>query len=331
MNPRLVQYLAELASHLRLNPARERQVLREVYTHLEERVRDLEAQGHSSAEAIRRATESFGKPQSFARAIYEVYNTGTWKDAILAATPYVLVAFLFGLHLWQSSGWLIVFLTTSVAVTLISSLRGRPIWVFPWAGFCLVLPLASGIIAGAAVLEAGKSLWQGKDVALPLWVVLGLLAYIPLAAWMIISALLRVIRRDWLYASLMLLPFPILVRWLLSLQVEGSSLTYNTPFFSPGADAAIAVVFLLLAHLPVLFVRLRHRTWKIAALVLATPPAFIVAAYNTPGSTNILALLFLAILSVLFLLTPALWDLAIGRRAQRRSGSHWVERTLSGA
>jgi hypothetical protein len=64
--------------------------------------------------------------------------------------------------------------------------------------------------------------------------------------------------------------------------------------------------------------------------VVATPPAFIAAAYSTPGSTNVLALLFLAVLAVLFLLTPAVLDLTLARRSHRgRAGlSRWAERAL---
>ena len=47
---RLVNYLEELSAHLRLDPLRERQLLREMHTHLEDRVADLRTQGRSLEE-----------------------------------------------------------------------------------------------------------------------------------------------------------------------------------------------------------------------------------------------------------------------------------------
>ena len=38
----------------------------------------------------------------------------------------------------------------------------------------------------------------------------GLLVYAALALWLVVSVLVRVVRLDWTYASLMLLPIPIL-------------------------------------------------------------------------------------------------------------------------
>ena len=72
-------------------------------------------------------------------------------------------------------------------------------------------------------------------------------------------------------------------------------------------------MFLGLAALPVLFVRLRQRRLKIAALVLGTPPSVIVASVSIPGSWELPGLLFFAALSVFFVLTPALLDMKMGR------------------
>lgn len=328
MVPGLVRYLEDLSLHLRLDSRREGRIIREMYSHLEDRVLDLEREGLSREQAVQEATRGFGKPQAVAQEMYRVHSTGSWADALLAATPHVGVFLLFALQLWQSFAWLAAFLTASVAVTLIGWWRGKPQWMYPWAGYSLALPLVSGMIAAVAVGRGGWGMLHGQALALPLWMYAGLLAYIPLSLWMLLSAVRRVIRRDWTFASLMILPFPILVRWILSLQVEGSALVYGRPAFAPEADTAIALVFLCLAAMPILFVRLNQRRLKIAALVAATPPSFIVAAANMPGSWGVPWLLLFSLVPVLFLLAPALVDMKLGRGSSHYHAS--LERRIEG-
>ena len=333
MVPELVRYLEDLSLHLRLNPLRERQVIREMYTHLEDRVRDLEERGQSRQEAVAEATNKFGKPVAVAQELSHVHSDRSWGNAALAAAPYVGVFFLFALHAWQSLPWLCVFLSVSVGTTLAGWWRGKPQWMYPWAGFSLLIPMVTGIIAIGAAWQEGAAFLRGEGMGVPAWALLGLLAYIPFSLWMLISVMLKVIRFDWLMASLMLLPFPILVRWMLSLQFEGSALAYNRTAFDPDADLIVALVFLVLAALPVLFVRVLHRPAKIAALVLVTPPSFIIAAYNTPGNSDFWALTLFAILALLVLLLPAFLDWRVGRgsTSYRNSRSRWAEQTLSDA
>ena len=226
MVPGLAKYLEDLSRHLRLDPLRERQIIREIYTHLEERVQDLEGRGRPREEAVEEATRGFGRPKALAEEIEQVHNSGRWADAALAAMPYLAVSFLFAFNLWQSFAWLTVFLAVSVGMTLLGWWRGKPHWMYPWAGYSLALPLVSGIIAVAAVGQGGWGLLRGDGLALPLWVYGGLLLYIPLSLGMLLSVMRQVVRRDWIFASLMILPFPILARWILSLQVEGSALVY---------------------------------------------------------------------------------------------------------
>jgi hypothetical protein len=150
---------------------------------------------------------------------------------------------------------------------------------------------------------------------------------------MVVSVILKVVRFDWLMASLMLLPFPILTRWMLSLQFEGSALAYNRTAFAPEADLVVALVFLVLAALPVLFVRAQQRPVKIAALVLVTPPSFIVAAYNTPGNSEFWAIALFALLALLVLLLPAFLDWRVGRGSSgyKSTRARWAEQILSDA
>ncbi|MBI3744781.1 MAG: hypothetical protein HY261_10930, partial [Chloroflexi bacterium] len=98
----------------------------------------------------------------------------------------------------------------------------------------------------------------------------------------------------------------------------------------PGSNGSVALVFLALALLPVLFVRSGHRWLKIVALVVAMPLAFIVTAYSIPGTTWLPALILLSIISVLFLLTPLVLDYTVGKHSSRARTAHglWTENAL---
>lgn len=333
MVPELVRYLEDLSLHLRLNPLRERQVIREMYTHLEDRVRDLEEAGRSRDLAVAEATSKFGTPVAVAQELSHVHSDRSWGNALLAAAPYAGIFLLFALHAWQSLPWVCVFLSVSVVMTLIGWWRGKPQWMYPWAGFALLIPMVTGIIAIGAVWKDGNAYLNGDLAKVPGWALLGLLIYIPFSLWMLISVMIKVIRFDWLMASLMLLPFPILTRWMLSLQFEGSALAYNRTAFNPEADLVVALVFLVLAALPVLFVRIQQRPVKIGALTLVTPPSFIVAAYNTPGKSEFWALALFALLALVVLMLPALLDRRVGRGSSgyKSNQARWAEQILSDA
>ena len=169
MIPGLVRYLEEISVHLRLNPLREKQVLRELYTHLEERVEEFEEEGRPHDTAVREATRTFGSPRLVAQEMYHVHGLGTWVSAAIASVPYIAVAFLFALHLWTSLAWLAAFMTVSVLVTLLGWWKGKPPWMYPWAGFSLVLPIGSGFIAAGAFWRDATALVSGGNAELPLW------------------------------------------------------------------------------------------------------------------------------------------------------------------
>ena len=330
MVPELVKYFEDLSVHLRLSPVKERELIREMHTHLEDRIQDLQEQGRSRAEAVEEATRGFGRPETVAKEVYEVHAVGTWGAALLAATPYAAVFLLFSAQLWQSLIWLSVFMTVSVVVTLVGWWHGKPQWMYPWAGYALLLPLVSGITAFTSVGREGVALLAGEGLTLPIWALLGLLVYVPLAAWMLLSVMVKVIRYDWIFASLMLLPFPILARWMLSLQLEGNALAYKRASFEAGTDVAVAFVFLSLALLPIIFVRVRQRRIKIAGLVVAAPLSFLAAAQHMPGYNSFLGLLPFAVLAVAFLLVPAVVDGKVGRKSPqyRRALSSWSDGAL---
>ncbi len=58
--------------------------------------------------------------------------------------------------------------------------------------------------------------------------------------------------------------------------------------------------------------------WRsVVALIVATPPSFIAAAYNILGHFELPGVLLFVVLSVLMLLAPAFLDTRVGRSSPR--------------
>lgn len=300
MSTELDRYLDGVRARLRLGSSAKRGVIREIYTHLQDRVEELRERGLSEDEAGEAATRFLGSPELVCHEIYQVYSQGSWRQALLAALPHSLFAMLFALHWWQNIAWLSILLASILGVTAYGWRRGKPDWLFPWLGYSLV-PV---IIAGAFLLYLPTG-----------WSWLAIIAYLPLALWLLFSIARQTIERDWLYGSLMLLPIPIMAIWVLALEWETGFLT--SPRL-PLLDAApwIALSFLTLAIAAATFVRLRQRWLKTGALLTAEILLLIMAALLSKSGLGFVGWLILASLSLGLLLSPALLERRLGREGK---------------
>jgi len=137
-------YLEELQSHLAVDMLTEREILREVRTHLEEVVTEEVARGQDPAEAARLAVGRFGEARAVAREMESVHGNSV-LEALLSTTIPVALALAFkwvGLPLIQSyqAGQHLsapVLLVTLAALALLTPglfLRrwrlGFPAWLF---------------------------------------------------------------------------------------------------------------------------------------------------------------------------------------------------------
>ena len=88
----------------------------------------------------------------------------------------------------------------------------------------------------------------------------------------------------------------------------------------------------MLAALPMIFVRVSRRRFKIAALMIAAPVAFIAAAQNISGAMSLPALVLSTALAVILLLVPAFLDSRVGRGSPsyRAVASRETQNALSG-
>lgn len=287
MREELKEYLRVVAYRLKLDTASRREVLREIYCHLEERTEELMRGGMAEKEAVKRAMQSFGLPQTVAREFYQAHSQGGWVQALVAALPHFLASLLFAFHLWQQPLWLFFLSLMAWVMVAYGWKHGKPAWLFPWLSYSL-LPL----------LGVGLFLFL-----FPPWSYLGLLAYIPVIWWLLSSIAVQTIKRDWLYASLLLLPYPILTGWLLALRSGGSFSQHLAR-----AEPWIALSFFGLGLTVVSFIRTSQRRLKTGVLLTPELAILVLLALTAGSFSRALGLLLLALLTLGLLLSPRLLE-----------------------
>jgi hypothetical protein len=293
--PTKSNYTDSLKHHLRLKATIKSDVVREIRTHLEDKRHELVKSGLSEKEAISAATMVMGSPQLVARQIYEVYSQGSWFQAIFAALPHLLVAAFFALHWWQNTFWLLGILVGVIGAVIYGWCHGRPAWLFPWLGYCLIPVIAVGVLL--IYLPSG-------------WTWLAATAYVPLALLIIFSVTKQITREDWLFASLMLLPIPImlgwiLALWMLALERENGFLSYEQLYeFAP----LIAFSFAVLALTVAAFIRVRQRWAKVGVLLTLEILVLIIVVLGGKSSINFGGWLALVLLAVILILGPAVLE-----------------------
>jgi hypothetical protein len=301
--PTKSNYIDSLKDHLRLDTTTENNVVREIHTHIEDKKRELIESGLSERQATAAATRLMGSPEIVARQIYEVYSQGSWLQAIFAALPHLLIAAFFALHWWQNTLWLLGILIAVVGTVFYGWFHGKPAWLFPWLGYCLLPVIAVGILL--IYLPGG-------------WAWLAASAYVPLALIIVFSVTKKITRKDWVFASLMLLPIPImlgwiLVLWFLALEHENGFLSYEQLYeFAP----LIALSFAVLALTVAAFIRVRQRWLKVGVLLTLEIFVLVIMALTGKSSINMGGWLSLVLLAVILVLGPALLE------RHRRQANH---------
>jgi hypothetical protein len=231
-----------------------------------------------------------GSAKMVAHQIYEAHSQGTWRQALLAGMPHLFFAAFFALNWLTGITWMPVLLVVITGIVFYGLFHGKPTWLFPWLGYAL-FPVAA---AGASLLYLPKG-WP--------WLTLAL--YIPLVLWLFSFIIIKFIRRDWLYATLMLLPVPTFVGWFLaSEQVVSPDLKLSFFYdFAPWTG----FTFLILGISVTLFVRLKNRWLRITALCIS---GIMSAAVITLASSRLSfgAFMGLLLLMLSFILVPAYID-----------------------
>jgi len=271
MGSNISHYLNKFKACLKIDQTIRDGVAEELYTHLEDKSRELEENGLSKEEASKVAVQSLGSPELIAQQIYETHAQGSWKEALFSALPHFLVALLFTSYYWQNIIYVSIILALIVGIAIYGWLRGKPVWLFPWLGYYLMPVVVTGILL--------LSLPQG-------WGWIAALIYIPLALFAFIHIVRQTARRDWLYASLMLAPMLVTATWFSSLGTGSELLTDGIWLASLQTNALwIVISFIALAAATIAFVRLKPRRYKIISLLI--PPLVILFSVTVASRGNI--------------------------------------------
>ena len=297
--PTKLKYTDGLKDYLRLDTTIEANVVRELNAHLEDKRHELIKSGLSQKEATATATKLLGSPRIVAKQMYEVYSQGSWRQALFAALPHLLVAALFALHFWQNTLWLLGILGAVAGSVIYGWCHGKPAWLFPWLGYCLTPVIAVGILL---IYLPGRWTWFAAT------------AYVPLALVVIFSVTRQTIKKDWLFASLMLLPIPIMLGWMLALEFEDKLLWHEQLHeLAP----LIALSFAVLALTSITFIRVRQRWAKVGALLILEIVALTMIALGDKNATDFGGWLLLVMLALILLLGPALLERKIRESGQK--------------
>ncbi|MBI4295223.1 MAG: hypothetical protein HY669_03550 [Chloroflexi bacterium] len=324
----LKRYLENVRRHLRLDPHLEWAIIRELYTHLEERTQELMNRGLPEPDALKEAEQEFGNPRSVAHQMYQIHSKGSWAQALLAAMPHLLLAFLFAFHLWHNWTWGLIALITMLCITAYGWWHGKSAWIFPWLGYS-VTTMAVVALFSASVLGQVVSFMAGRGPGPSLWVSLAVLAYIPLALRILWGILINSIRRDWIYVLLMILPLPALAALFLALQRNGGIIAYNSePLQS--TDPWLALSFLILGATTALFVRLSQRPQRIAVSLVAGVLVLVMVVNSSLGGVTYLVMIGVALLTLGFFVSPAWLERKIGHGEPRANldADIWPEHYL---
>jgi hypothetical protein len=292
MTPELIQYLTRIRYGARMPDSDEPEMLRELEAHIEDRVEELTGAGLSEEAALQACLGQMGETGAVARRIYEAYSQGSWTQVLLACLPHLLFGLLFLLNWWHHPGWLTVALIFMLATTVYAWWHGKPAWIFSWLGYTMLPVLGVGLLL----------------LYLPArWSILTLPIYFPLALWWLFRIVVQTSKRDWIFASLALLPLPIIVGWFLAVSPSGKLSAYSLErinFFAPW----IGLSFLALALTIAAFIRLRQRWLRIGLMTASGLSTLTLVVYYSTGRLTTLTFSGLMLVMWGVLLAPPLLE-----------------------
>jgi hypothetical protein len=290
-----LNYLSSLKEYLKLDPHTKDEVIRELEGHIEDRIADLEKDGLSENEAKENVVRFLGPPKLVAQQIYEVYSQGSWRQSFFAALPHFLIAILFAMQWWHHTFWIATTILLVIGTIIYGWCHGRPTWLFPWLGYLLVPVIVIGILF---IYLPGN------------WTTFAVLAYLPVALFLVVMVARQTLKQDGLFLSLMLLPLPIVLGWTVALNINNSYVVLNK--INETAHW-IALSFAVLALTVAVFIRLRKRWLKTGALLIPVLLVLLLVALDTSNSMGFIGWFLLTLLTIFIILGPAIW-VGIARR-----------------
>jgi hypothetical protein len=306
------EFLNSVRLQLKLDPSSAKEILSELYTHFEDRVEDLQESGFTEEEATRIASQEFGSSKKVAEELHDVHSISDWPQAIMAALPHVLFGLLFAFRQWTNAFWLSIIVLSVFGVVAYGWKHNKPTWFFTWLGYALTPLLVVGLLLLDKALGAGvlsSSWWLWASVVVYFSIVTAICAIILAYTW----------RRDWLLGSLSVLPFLAVIGWVLTDRWSGGLIAGEG--FLHGLEPWIALSFLALAGIVIIFTRLKKRWLRVGVLLVAGLVVLTMMTSASGRSVDIANLVFLVIIALTIILGPALVD----RRLAPRDQDGWAD------
>ncbi|MGA2614112.1 MAG: permease prefix domain 1-containing protein [Spirochaetia bacterium] len=316
MQAEVAIYLDEVRTHLHLDRDTESRVINELYSHLQEKVSELQERGASELEATREALASFGGARAIARLTYEAYSRGSWMEALISCQPHMIVAALFATHVWRQPVLLGAAFAAILLIAALGSRRGAPTWSYSWMGYAVFPFLILTSMSWDPVVRTVTYLIKGTGAPAPLWELTLLGALCVFSIWLVASTTVKTARRDWILASLMLLPLPVLAIWLITVsQSDGFVVNILRSFEVRLSrwDAAMAYFCATLGVASVLFVRVRQRVFKAGSILAVGIVGGAAVLKSFWGASGLFELLLLSLALLAFLTSPFLLRTVVGR------------------
>lgn len=319
-------YLNALARRLHLDPLREREILEELQTHIEDKAAEMEAEGLDRETALACAVEEMGAPRTLASRMYAVHSTsGVWRDVVLAMLPHFLLAALFALHLWSHYFLVTVVLVGMAFVTWRNWRAGRPSqWSYSWMGYTLAAPAISWLLSLVTLAYGGWTLLTKGELPFNIVLFFLLVGYVPFSMWIVFNVISKIAKRDWLLVSLTALPFPFLTSWVLFLNWSGGLWSDHAERMQQ-TDTSRAFIFLALAVTTAVFLKVGPRVLRIGLLTLITSILIAITALSLPVDLGFVAVGLMILASVAFLLSPAVLEAQANRRSRLSMASQGDE------
>ena len=320
MNSHMRGYLNDLGRQLHLDPGEERGILSELESHIADRAQELLETGVAAEVALHTAIKDFGASDEIAVRLYEIHSRGTWNHTTLAALPHLLLSLIFAFHLWVNPIWVALLVAASVGMAVLGWRKGRPRWTYPWLGYCLVVPILSWGLAMSAVGYGAWSVVTRGELPFSIPIYIASFAYVAFSLWIVIKNVSKVVRPDWIMASLAVLPLPFLGYWFFYFYSRGEVLQSEGRVLQE-IDSAAAIVFLILGAATAVFFRVGRRMIRVVLLIITAPSLIVLAWLSYQGGAGYLAVFFFSAISLAILLTPALLDFQESKSpAQARPG-----------
>ena len=173
-------------------------------------------------------------------------------------------------------------------------------------------PIVSwGLALSAVGYCAWRVLTQGSlPLTIPVYAVS--FVYVAASIWVVVRMVSTAARRDWLIASMSIMPVPFLAFWFVFFYNQEAVLSSKGQMFY-GVDTTAAIVFLILAATTALFFRVSRRMVRIVLLVVTVPSMAVLAWMSYQGGPGYMALFTLASMSAAVVVGPVLLDLKAGQ------------------